>query len=82
MPRSLPASASARKSAKPMLAGTMISKESSPVNDTRSTRAGMPATVPSRQDMKGKASRERSMSWQTRERSSRLLGPAITAVDR
>ena len=44
---------------------------------TRATLAGIPATVPSRNVMNGKASVERSRSVPRAERTSRALGPAI-----
>ena len=44
---------------------------------TRATRAGIPATVPSRNVMNGKASVESSMSVPSAAMMSRAYGPAI-----
>ena len=44
------------------------------------TRAGSPATVPSRQDMNGNACGSRSMSSVSSASSTRLSGPAMAIV--
>src|SRR3546814_15991593 len=54
----------------------LISKLSSPVKLTRKTRAGIPATLPSRTVRKGKSRFSRAMSGASRDRTARAFGPA------
>ncbi len=81
MPKEPPAAITASHIPRPCHAGTLISYASSPVKLTRATRAGTPATSPSRQDMNGKAPASRSMSVSAAARTSRARGPFTAIVD-
>ena len=62
IPNGSPAAMTASQTSSPCQAGTWSSYASSPEKLTRASRAGTPATWPSRNVMNGKASRERSTS--------------------
>ena len=81
MPWARPASNIASQTARAWSAGTLISKPSSPVNDTRNSRVGTPQIVPERIAICGKASGERSMPSTRGAITARAFGPcsAITA---
>ncbi|MNY25745.1 hypothetical protein D3C86_1595500 [compost metagenome] len=59
----------------------MTSKPISPVNDTRNSRAGMPATVHSAQDICGKASSVSSTPSTSGASSFAAFGPFSAMVD-
>ena len=75
-----PASQSFSQRARPWRAGTLTSKPSSPVKETRKSRAGKPATVHSATDMCGKAASEMSRPSTKGSSSLRAFGPLSATV--
>jgi hypothetical protein len=80
MPNGWPASSSASQTWRPCQPATCTSKASSPEKETRASRAGTPATSPSRQVMNGNAAREMSVSVPAVRSRARALGPATAMV--
>ena len=80
MPNGSPAAITASHIAWPCQPATFSSYASSPLKLTRAIRAGMPATVPSRNVMNGNASADRSTSVPSAASTSRARGPFIAIV--